>query len=47
METDDPEAVFAALQEARPRMNVSEALDIEPSIGITYKAIGPRHGKPG
>lgn len=47
METDDPEGTFAALQTARPTMNVSPALDIDPSIGVTYKAIGPRHAKPG
>ena len=44
IETDDPSATMNNLRVAADSMNVSSALDRGPSIGILYKAIGPRHG---
>ncbi len=43
METEDAGATVKALAEAAPDMTMSEALDIESSVGFRYRAIGTRH----
>jgi hypothetical protein len=45
MDTADPQKTLLQLAAAAEDMNVSSALDRDPSIGIVYRSIGKRHAK--